>query len=386
MEGPTPVSALIHAATMVTAGVFLIVRTAPLFELAPVVQDLAAGLGAGTLLLAGLVALVQTDIKRVIAYSTMSQIGYMFVGVGIGAYANGMFHLMTHAFFKALLFMAAGIVIHSLVAEQDMRKMGGLRKYLPLTYIAFLAGSLALVGIPPFAGFFSKDSLLAAALSEGSYGAVLWVAGIAGAVLTGIYTFRMLFMVFGGEPSAFVREHFHALRKDVVGISMGATVAVLAVLATVGGWIQFAPFWTPISKFLEPVAPPLVEASDMQELVSSLCGVGAGALGIWVAWLLYSRRSVKVPRYAPAQTLLEHKFYFDELYDLVFYKPAVVLARGLAWLVEAPLVLGSIGEIAGAVRRLGSDTSRLQTGLVRVYALAIAAGVAVMAIVFVAVR
>jgi len=386
MEGPTPVSALIHAATMVTAGVFLIVRTAPLFELAPVVQDLAAGLGAATLLMAGVVALVQTDIKRVIAYSTMSQIGYMFVGVGIGAYANGMFHLMTHAFFKALLFMAAGIVIHSLMAEQDMRKMGGLRKYLPLTFIAFLAGSLALVGIPPFSGFFSKDSLLAAALSEGSYGAVLWVAGIAGAVLTGIYTFRMLFMVFGGEPSAFVREHFHALKKDVVGISMGTTVGVLAVLATFGGWIQFAPFWTPISNWLAPVAEPLVEASGMQELVSSLAGVAAGATGICIAWLIYSRRSVRVPRYAAVQNVLEHKFYFDELYNAVFYKPGVALAQGLAWLIEAPLVLGSVREIAGGVRKLGSETSRIQTGLVRVYALAIAAGVAVMAIVFVAVR
>ncbi len=385
MEGPTPVSALIHAATMVTAGVFLIVRTAPLFELAPVVQDLAAGLGAATILLAGFIAIVQTDIKRVIAYSTMSQIGYMFLAVGIGAYANGMFHLMTHAFFKALLFMAAGIVIHCLMAEQDMRKMGGLRKYLPLTYIAFLAGSLALVAIPPFSGFFSKDSILAAALAEGSYGAVLWVVGIAGAVLTGIYTFRMVFMVFGGEPSAFVREHFHALKKDLVGISMAAPVAVLAVLATFGGWIQFAPFWTPISTFLDPVAPPLVEASGLQEAVSSICGVVAGALGIWIAWSIYSRRSVEVPRYAAVQNVLEHKFYFDELYDLVFYRPAVFLARSLAWFVEAPL-LASVGTIANFVRGLGTDTSRIQTGLVRLYALAIAAGAAVLAIVFVAVR
>src|SRR5213079_2116235 len=180
MEGPTPVSALIHAATMVTAGVYLIVRTNPLFEAAPKVQELAAGLGAATLLLAGLIALVQTDIKRVIAYSTMSQIGYMFLGVGLGAYANGMFHLMTHAFFKALLFMAAGIVIHALAGEQDLRKMGGLRRFLPRTYWAFLIGSLALVGIFPFAGFFSKDSILAAAMDHGTYGYVLWVAGLAG--------------------------------------------------------------------------------------------------------------------------------------------------------------------------------------------------------------
>src|SRR5438128_5290726 len=172
MEGPTPVSALIHAATMVTAGVYLIVRTNALFEAAPHVQELAAGLGAATLLVAGLIALVQTDIKRVIAYSTMSQIGYMFLAVGIGAYANAMFHLLTHAFFKALLFLAAGIVIHALADEQDMRKMGGLRQLMPRTYLAFLIGSLALVGIFPFAGFFSKDSILAAAVDRGAYGSV----------------------------------------------------------------------------------------------------------------------------------------------------------------------------------------------------------------------
>src|ERR1700675_4019612 len=187
MEGPTPVSALIHAATMVTAGVYLIVRTNPIFEAAPRVLELAAGLGAATLVLAGLIALVQTDIKRVIAYSTMSQIGYMFLAVGLGAYANGMFHLLTHAFFKALLFMAAGIVIHALADEQDIRKMGGLRRLMPFTYIAFLIGALSLAGIPPFSGFFSKDSILAAALAHGWYGQILWVAGMIGTFLTGLY-------------------------------------------------------------------------------------------------------------------------------------------------------------------------------------------------------
>src|SRR5437016_6973745 len=209
MEGPTPVSALIHAATMVTAGVYLIVRTHVIFEAAPKVQDVAAGLGTATLLLAGLIALAQVDIKRVIAYSTMSQIGYMFLGVGLGAYANGMFHLMTHAFFKALLFMAAGIVIHALGGEQDMRKMGGLAERMPRVRLAFLIASLALVGIFPFAGFFSKDSILAAAMNHGSYGYILWVAGLAGTFLTGLYTFRMFFLVFPGEPSPFVREHHH---------------------------------------------------------------------------------------------------------------------------------------------------------------------------------
>jgi NADH-quinone oxidoreductase subunit L len=225
MEGPTPVSALIHAATMVTAGVYLIVRTHAIFELAPRVEELAAGLGAATLVMAGLIALVQTDIKRVIAYSTMSQIGYMFLGVGLGAYANGMFHLMTHAFFKALLFLAAGLVIHALAGEQDMRQMGGLRRLMPRTWAAFGIGALALAGIPPFAGFFSKDSILAAALGRGWYGIVLWIAGLVGVFLTAAYAFRMLFLVFEGEPSQLVREHLAAAgepRDQVPGHGRGA--------------------------------------------------------------------------------------------------------------------------------------------------------------------
>src|SRR5688572_12342360 len=182
MEGPTPVSALIHAATMVTAGVYLIVRAHPLFELAPTIQDLAAGLGAVTLIVAGLIALVQTDIKRVIAYSTMSQIGYMFVAVGLGAYASGMFHLLTHAFFKALLFLGAGIVIHALLGEQDMRRMGGLAKLLPRTYLYVLVGALALAGMPPLSGFFSKDAIIASALArEDVWGVTLFAVGVAGA-------------------------------------------------------------------------------------------------------------------------------------------------------------------------------------------------------------
>src|SRR3954470_10381825 len=208
MEGPTPVSALIHAATMVTAGVYLIVRTHAIFEQAPKIADLAAGLGALTLLVAGLIALVQIDIKRVIAYSTMSQIGYMFLGAGIGSYPNAMFHLMTHAFFKALLFMAAGIAIHAVTGEQDIRKLAGVGKLMPFTKWVFLAGSLALVGIFPFSGFFSKDSIITAALAHGGwFGWTLYVACLAGAFLTGIYAFRLYFIVFTGEPSAFVREH-----------------------------------------------------------------------------------------------------------------------------------------------------------------------------------
>jgi len=383
MEGPTPVSALIHAATMVTAGVYLIVRTHTLFEAAPRVEELAAGLGAATLLLAGLIALVQTDIKRVIAYSTMSQIGYMFLGAGLGAYANGMFHLMTHAFFKALLFMAAGIVIHALAGEQDMRRMGGLRQFLPRTYWAFMVGALALAGVPPFAGFFSKDSILAAALAHGWYGQLLWVVGMVGTFLTGLYTFRMLFMAFWGEPSAFVREHFHALNRDVVGVSLAVPVGVLTVLAALGGWLQFADVWTPVSNWLEPVAPALVEASGLQEAASSAIAVVLGITGIGVAWWIYGARRAEAPRSLP---LLEHKFYFDELYDALFYRPTVFLANALLKWVERPLVFGSVRELAGAIRELGLETRSIQTGLVRTYALAIAASVAVATLVFVVVR
>jgi NADH-quinone oxidoreductase subunit L len=386
MEGPTPVSALIHAATMVTAGVYLIVRTNAIFEQAPTIADLAAGLGAATLLLAGLIALVQVDIKRVIAYSTMSQIGYMFLAAGIGSYANGMFHLMTHAFFKALLFMAAGIVIHSLIDEQDIRKMGGLRQLTPRVYWAFAIGALALVGIPPFAGFFSKDPIIAAAMDAGAYGYVLWVAGLAGAFLTGLYTFRMVFIVFWGEPSAFVREHFHPLKSDVPGISMTATVGVLAVLSAFGGWLQFTPFWEPVDTWLETVAEPLVSASGWQELVTSILAVLLGAGGIGVAWLMYGARRVAVPRFAFAQTTLEHKFYFDELYDAVFYRPSVWIAHALRRWVEGPLIAETGRDIGDETRDLGGLVARIQTGLLRTYALAIASSVAVLVIVFVAVR
>jgi NADH-quinone oxidoreductase subunit L len=316
----------------------------------------------------------------------MSQIGYMFLGAGLGAYANGMFHLMTHAFFKALLFMAAGIVIHSLAAEQDIRKMGGLRTLMPRTYWAFLAGSLALVGIPPFSGFFSKDSILAAAMDHGTYGYILWVVGLVGAFLTGLYTFRMLFIVFWGEPTPFAREHFHALRRDVVGVSMGATVGVLAVLAVVGGWIQFAPFWHPIETWLEVVAEPTVSPSNWHEALSSILAVALGLAGIGVAWLLYGARRRAVPEQAAVRRTLERKLWFDELYDTVFYRPAARAAWYLRSWVEQPLIAGSGNEIGEDTRFLGGLVGRLQTGLLRTYALAIASALAVLAVVFISVK
>ena len=382
MEGPTPVSALIHAATMVTAGVYLIVRTHPLFELAPKVQEVSAGLGAATLVMAGLIALVQTDIKRVIAYSTMSQIGYMFLGAGLGAYAAGMFHLLTHAFFKALLFLAAGLVIHALAGEQDMRRMGGLRRLMPFTYATMLIGGLALAGVPPFAGFFSKDAILAAALDRGWYGDLLFAAGLVGALLTGLYTFRMIFLAFGGEPSAHVQEHHHTGHGEGPR-TMTWVVGILA-LGSIGiGWLQFADAWTPISTFFEPVARPLAEASTTQETVASVAAVALGLAGIALAWWLYAARRRPVPR---PWALFEEKFYFDRLYDLLFYWPSVGASRLFYALVEGPLVGGSMSGVAGAVRGLGGRARALQTGLVRTYAFAIAASLAVLAVVFISVR
>jgi NADH-quinone oxidoreductase subunit L len=383
MEGPTPVSALIHAATMVTAGVYLIVRTHPLFENAYLIQDLAAGLGVATLLMAGLIALVQVDIKRVIAYSTMSQIGYMFVGAGLGAYPNAMFHLMTHAFFKALLFLAAGLAIHAVVGEQDIRKLAGIGKLMPFTKVVFLVGSLALVGVPPFAGFFSKDSILAAGLDRGWYGILISVLGLVGAFLTGVYAFRLYFIVFTGEPSAFAREHFHKHHGKEGPFSMRWTVGALALLSLVGGFLQFAPIWHPLTDWLDPVARPFAAPTNAQEWWISGAAVAVGLAGIAVAWMFYGAKRVAVPK--PVR-LFEKKFYWDEAYDLLWYQAGDLIARGFYALVERPLIGGSISAVTSSTSFGSRELSRAQNGLVRSYALALAGGLAVLAVVFLAAR
>ena len=388
MEGPTPVSALIHAATMVTAGVYLIARTHPIFEQARTVELVAAGMGALTLLVAGLIALVQTDIKRVIAYSTMSQIGYMFIGVGVGAYTNGMFHLMTHAFFKALLFLVAGVAIHALAGEQDIRKMRGIGERMPWTRWAFLAGSLALVGLPPFSGFFSKDSIIAAALHDHWYGVVLALAGLAGAFLTGLYTFRLYFIVFPGEQSVFVREHYHAHEGKEGSLTMLVPVGVLAVLAVVGGWIQFSPFWHPLTNWLAPAARTLgvAEPTNAQEAIASVAAVLLGLAGVWVAYAVYGRAQLAVPRVPALQRALEHKLYFDEAYDALFYRPAAAFSSWLRDDFEEPVILASGTDLGETTLEAGEGVRRLQTGLLRTYVFFLGTGMAVVGIVFLIVK
>ncbi len=385
MEGPTPVSALIHAATMVTAGVYLLVRASPIFEAAPDVQHLASILGAITLLVAGVVALVQWDIKRVIAYSTMSQIGYMFLAAGIGAYGYAIFHLMTHAFFKALLFMTAGLVIHHLDGEQDIRKMGGLRSLMPRTHIAFAVGALALMGIPIFSGFWSKDGIVAAAFaSDDTLGWFLYVAGLLGALLTGLYTTRLYFAVWRGEPSEFVREHAHEGHGEGPR-SMLYPVGVLTVLATIGGLVAIPGVWEPFLKWIDETAEPLVTATVAEDYGTSAIAVTLAIVGFLVARRAFEagRQIVTNPG---AWRVLEHKLYFDELYDALFYRPAAALSVALRRNVEEPVVERSLDEIGTGTIQVGGEVGRIQSGLLRTYAVAVAFAVCVLIVVFVAVR
>ena len=386
MEGPTPVSALIHAATMVTAGVYLIARMWPLYGLAPDISDLIAIIGVATLTVAGLIALVQTDIKRVIAYSTMSQIGYMFCGVGIGAYSAGMFHLVTHAFFKALLFLGAGIVIHALHDEQDMRKMGGLSRYLPFTTGVMWVGALSLAGVPPFSGFFSKDQILADALARGDWvGFTVWGLGLVGAFVTALYTFRLMLLVFYGPPSEYARRHGEAHEGHGEGpISMLWTVGVLAVGALFAGLLEIPGATHGMRNFLEPSIPAGIEATGMQEFGTSALAV---ALALdravrrprAVGPPQRRRRGASPPATAPIEHVLQEKFGFDRFYDWAFYRPAAAIARGGERLWEKPVIGGTLDGVGSA----GAWTSRLlstaQSGLVRVYALAIAIGIAALA-------
>jgi NADH-quinone oxidoreductase subunit L len=403
MEGPTPVSALIHAATMVTAGVYLIARMHPLFERAPAAAAVGAIVGAVTLLVAGTIGLVVTDLKRVVAYSTMSQIGYMIMGVSAGAYVAGLFHLMTHAFFKALLFMAAGSVISAMGGEQDLDKMGGFRKAMPFTFGCFVVGGLALSGIPPFSGFFSKDEILLVMGEQGGWKWALYVAGYLGAFLTAIYTWRMIFRAFFGEPVEQARELEHGhlyhapepfnpatgeVEDTDVGfpgpehhiaeqaLPMKAAMAVLAVLATVGGVVLIPKTTTWLDDFLEPTfrgSSVVVKPDDTLLVLGLVLGAGLGLAGIFVAHFVWVRRpgtSARVlERFTALHRLFVNKWYFDELIDLLVVRPALWFGRWAQQTFERIFVDNTlVGGPSGIVRAGSAAVRAAQSGFLRAYA------------------
>jgi NADH-quinone oxidoreductase subunit L len=377
MEGPTPVSALIHAATMVTAGVYLIVRTHALFEIAPVASDVVAVIGAITLLMAATVAVAQVDIKRVLAWSTISQIGYMIMGAGLGAYGGAMFHFLTHAFFKALLFLAAGIVIHALAGEQSLDRMGGLGRHLRLAYAAMAVGCLAIAGVPGLSGFFSKDEILAHALEAGSLGIALWALGTLAAGLTAFYMFRLLFRTFAGsEP-----EGGYAHAPHPAGWVMSAPVVILAVLAAVGGWLQVPGGWSLLGDWLDPVladvAEPL-EATASGEWVTGIASSTLALVGIGLAWWLFAREPERGrrlgARLATPRRILEQAYRFDEAYEEAVVAPGRDLGDVLLGGVEPRGVQGIIGAAVGGVREAAVALRAAQSGLLRTYIWALLLG------------
>jgi NADH-quinone oxidoreductase subunit L len=373
MEGPTPVSALIHAATMVTAGVYMIARTHVLFDHSPFALSIVAIIGAATALFAATIALVQNDIKRVLAYSTISQLGYMFLGCGVAAYSASIFHLMTHAFFKALLFLSAGAVIHAIGGEQDLRKMGGLWKKLPVTFAVTTVGVLAIAGIPPFAGFFSKDAILYAAYLHGGNGMILWTVGLITALLTSFYMFRLLYLAFLGKPRN-QHEHHHA-----TPISMLGPLVILALLSICGGWIGIARF----SAFLAPsVGETAPNAGNAHiELMMSIAAVGVALAGWLVAHIFYSwqtERPAKLAAALPAgYKLLANKYYVDEFYSATIVKPLLAISKFLlGWVVDTAILGGTAWLIGGTATFSGALLQRWQSGNIRSYAAWLAAGAA----------
>ena len=381
MEGPTPVSALIHAATMVTAGVYLVARTHVIFENAPTVHNMVAILGLATLLMAGVIAMVQTDIKRIIAYSTMSQIGYMFTAVGVGAYSQGMYLLLAHAFFKALLFLGAGVVIHAMSNEQDVRKMGGLGSALPKTKWLMWIGTGALIGFFPL----SKDEILAAGLDQGSALAIaVWAGGLIGAFFTGMYAVRLMRLTFYGERSEFAKEHLHTDHGEGPWM-MVYVVAALAVGVVLVGFLDLG-FGT-VDHFGEwlastaPSAPTTVTDDLITTAISWSFGIGGGLL----VWWTYAdpRRLARIKgSFREVASIAEHKFYFDELYDRIGYDTFAALATYLYAWFERYVIWGSIAALTYVVRRIASGVALAQTGIVRSYAATLVAGGAVLAVYF----
>ncbi len=369
MEGPTPVSALIHAATMVTAGVYMVARTGAIFEVAPIAAATVAIVGAATALFAATIAMSQRDIKRVLAYSTISQLGYMFMAVGAAAYVAGIFHLMTHAFFKALLFLGAGSVIHGMSDEQDMHKMGGLAKKMPVTFITMAIAWLAISGMPPLAGFWSKDEILGVVFERGGLWQVLWGVGLATALLTAFYMTRMMWLTFFGEPRWDEGIQPHESPK-----LMTIPLVVLAGLSVVGGLVN-TPFKLTLEHFLEPVFEAVHLAHAPEGSVAwilAAVSVAAGIIGIGAAIFRYRDR-------VPAEDgtgwrLLNNGYYIDDMYAGVFARGGKLGAAWLAFRFDVRGIDGAVEGVGSLTRRVGGWLRPLQTGFVRSYGLAVVAG------------
>lgn len=380
MEGPTPVSALIHAATMVTAGVFMVARFNPVFSLSPVAMGVVAITGATTSLFAATIALVQNDIKRIVAYSTVSQLGYMFLACGVGAYGAGVFHLFTHAYFKALLFLGAGSVMHAMSGELDIQKMGGLKKYMPVTYWTFLIASLSIAGIPGLAGFFSKDEILWLAYNGGTIGRITWAMGTLVAALTAFYSFRIIFLAFHGKFRG-THEQEHHLHESPA--SMTIPLLLLAVGAVSAGWIGISETMGGgnfIGSFFSPVlGHPHVHAGAEEEWmvmgISIACAVG----GILVAWVFYSLKP-EIPKklaasYKGIYNVLWNKYYVDELYNAIIVKPAMWLAGSiLVPVTDGTIIEGIVNGVPKMIAGFGERLRKLQSGYVQHYALSMAVG------------
>jgi NADH-quinone oxidoreductase subunit L len=376
MAGPTPVSALIHAATMVTAGVYMVARSHFLFDLAPFSQSIVLWVGALTALFAASMGIQQNDIKKILAYSTISQLGYMFMGVGAGAYSAGVFHLMTHAFFKALLFLGAGAIIHALHEEQDITRMGGLRDKLPAVYWSFLIGALALSGFPLTAGFFSKDSVLASVFARGEIAA--WSVGVLTAGVTAFYTFRLVFLVFFGSYRGHADDSVHR-----PGAAMASVLIALAVLSLIGGYVEI-PFRivNGFSTFLEPVVGPS-EHGHIPELGLMVVTLFFVLAGIATAWGLYCRRQPDGAAIAavpanPLLRLLRNKWYVDECYDLVLIAPMKWFSRTVLWrVVDDWVIQGFFVQFCGGYlwKAVGFVVSFWHTGRVGSYAFGVVLGV-----------
>ena len=356
MAGPTPVSALIHAATMVTAGVYMTSRSWVIYTHAPAAMEWVAIVGIATAFFAATIGLAQNDIKKVFAYSTVSQLGYMFVGVGVGAFSTGVYHLVTHAFFKALLFLGSGSVIHALSGEQDIRNMGGLRQKIPITFWTMMCAAVAIAGVPPFAGFFSKDAILAAAYEHSP--AIFWI-GVITAGMTAFYVFRAMFMTFFGE----YRGHAHHPHESPP--VMWVPLAILAALSVAGGWVFRVP------EFLkDSFGPPQPEVENMTLVAIS---VAAGLIGIALAYLMYVARpgmadSLAATFKAP-YTWIYNKWYVDEIYDATVIKPVVGGSRLVLWKgVDAGVIDGGVNGIGSRARNVGDILRRMQSGNVRSYA------------------